>query len=55
MGEVGGFPPIAHTPCGIERAAQGVKRMADFVADDLADRAVVLRSGRLRVEERRES
>src|ERR1700733_11305732 len=35
MRQVGGFPPVAHTPCGIERAAFGVKSMAHFVRDDV--------------------
>ena len=51
--QVGGFPPIPHTPCGIECAAFGVEGMADFVPDDDANGTVVHRSGSLRVEVRR--
>jgi hypothetical protein len=37
MRQVGRFPPVARTPCGIECAALGVKSMADFVSDDGSD------------------
>src|SRR5215469_18565781 len=50
MRQVGGFPPISHTPCGIERAAFRVKGMADFVPNGKADVAVVHGGGCLRVE-----
>lgn len=45
--EIRRCPPIAHAPVGVEGAALCIEGMADLVADDGADRAIV-RSGRCR-------
>jgi hypothetical protein len=52
MRQIGGFPPISHTPCRINRAAFSVKRMADFVPNGDTDNAIVHGGVCLRVEER---
>src|SRR5271157_3719333 len=51
--KVGGRPPVAYAPFGVEGAAFRVKGVADFMADDRADRAIVRGGGGQRVEERR--
>ena len=46
-------PPIAHTPFRIEGATFRVEGMANLVADDRSDGAVVRGVGSLRIEKRR--
>src|SRR5271165_4626111 len=50
--KVGGRPPVAYASLRVEGAAFRVKGMADFMADDGTDRAIVGGGRGQRVEER---
>ena len=51
-GAVGIRPPVAQRPVAVEAAALVVEAVADLVADDRADAAVVRRGIAVRLEER---
>ena len=53
VGEVFGGPPVADAALGVECGALGVEGVADLVADDGADGAVVVGGGGLGIEEGR--
>ncbi len=51
VGEIFRGPPVADAAHGVEGSALRVKGVADLVADDGADGAVVVRGGSLGIEE----